>query len=124
MAASVRTILLVEDHTPLRSSLAQLLARHGFHVLDAGDAEHALALFREHRAAIDLVIADMMMPGVTGLDLGAELERDSPVLKILYISGYTESIAAASLRSQSPDRVLLKPFTSEELLARIGELLG
>ena len=124
MTAGERTIVLVEDHAPLRNSISQLLARRGFRVLGAGEAKPALALFHEHRTSVDMVIIDMMMPGMSGLDLGAELERVAPALTILYISGYTESIAAVSLRSQSPDRVLLKPFTPEALLARINGLLS
>jgi CheY-like chemotaxis protein len=65
-----------------------------------------------------------VMPGVSGLDLAAILGRDYPNLKILYISGYIGSLAAEALARRSPERVLLKPFTEDALLARVLMLLG
>ncbi len=66
----------------------------------------------------------MVMPGVSGLDLAADLGREYPNLKILYISGYVGSLVAEALARRSPERVLMKPFTEEALLARVRDLLG
>ena len=64
------------------------------------------------------------MPGMSGLDLATDLDREYPELKILYISGYVGSVAAEVLSRRTPDHVLLKPFTEQALLQRVNLLLG
>ena len=83
-----------------------------------------LELFQANRDRIDLVILDMVMPGLSGLDVASELERQKPGVKILYISSHGASIAMESLLKQSAERVLLKPFTEQSLVERLAHLLG
>lgn len=92
--------------------------------IGAANGQAGLAAFLANREKIDLVILDMLMPGMSGLDLAAELGRQDPALKILYISGHGTSIAMESLRQQSADRVLLKPFNEQALLERVELLLS
>jgi FixJ family two-component response regulator len=66
----------------------------------------------------------MVMPGMSGLDLAAELERLRPGVKILYTSGYGSSVAMESISHRSPDRVLLKPFDAAELVERVSRLVA
>ena len=117
------TILLVEDYAPLRQTLTRLLTRGGFVVLAGGSGEEGLSLFHTHQSAIRLVVIDMMMPGMNGLDLGAALARESPDLKILYISGFAGSVAAMSFQQTISKALLLKPFKGETLLNRVKEML-
>ena len=63
------------------------------------------------------------MPGVSGLDLAGDFDREYPRLKILFISGYTASIVTDALQHRSPDRILLKPFTERTLIGRVRLLL-
>jgi YesN/AraC family two-component response regulator len=64
------------------------------------------------------------MPGISGLDLATDLDREYPNLKILYISGYVGSTAADALARRTPERVLLKPFSEQELLDRVRMLIN
>jgi CheY-like chemotaxis protein len=119
-----RAILVVEDHESLRSLLGMTLRHHGLATLEAGSAAEALRLFHAHRSVIDLAIIDMVLPGMSGLDLAVELERERPDLKILYTSGYVNSIAMEVIARDSPELVLLKPFTQLRLIERVVYLLG
>ena len=117
------TILVVEDDASLRRLVVRMLHRGGFATFAAGKAADGLALVRQRQGAFDLAIIDMVMPGMSGLDLATDLDREYPNLKILYISGYIDSLAADALSRRSPDRVLLKPFTEQALLDRVRLLL-
>ena len=119
-----QTILVVEDQPDLRQFVCRALERDGHHALAAGQALSAFELIKEHAGAIDLAIIDMVLPGPSGLDLASWLDRDFPTLSILYISGHVDSIAMECIAHRSPDCVLLKPFTSSQLLARVNLLLS
>ena len=117
------TILVVEDNGALRRLMLRILSVSGFAVLDAASASQGLDVFRLNTASIDLAIVDMIMPGMSGLDLAAEIERQRPGMKILYISGYASSVAIESISRRSPERVLLKPFDARQLIASVRTLL-
>jgi two-component system cell cycle sensor histidine kinase/response regulator CckA len=119
-----RTVLVVEDDANLRRFLVRVLDSGGFSTLDTARATDALQLVREHSGRLALAVVDLMMPGVSGLDLGGDLDREYPQLKILYISGFVGSLAADALSRRAPDHLLLKPFTGETLLERVSMLLG
>lgn len=116
-------ILVVEDNGALRRLMLRILEGSGYDVLEAGSGAQGLELFRQHSPSLDLAIVDMVMPGISGLDVAAEIERDRPALKILYISGHATSVAMESISRRSPNRVLLKPFDAAELISRVAELL-
>jgi len=113
------TLLVVEDDRSARRFIVRTLTANGFRVIEAPGAEECLEILRTEAGAVDLVITDLVMPRMGGLDLAAELGRRCPQLKILYISGYTASIAIAGIAQRLPHMVLLKPFTEEMLLDRI-----
>jgi DNA-binding response OmpR family regulator len=117
------TVLVVEDDTHLLKLLVCILASGGFDTVAAGRAAEGLSLVRKRRGAFDLAIIDMVMPGMSGLDLATDLDREYPSLKILYISGYAGSLAADALSRRTPHQVLLKPFTGQILLERVRMLL-
>lgn len=119
-----QTILVVDDQTAVRQLISRMLNRSGFKTIEAGTGFQALALFAGARASIDLAIIDMVMPQMSGLDVAAELGRLNPDLKILYISANAESIAIDSIRRRSPEFLLLKPFTEQNLLERVFNLLA
>lgn len=118
------TILVVDDHTPVRQLISQMLIRSGFKTIEAGNGLQALELFEDVHGEIDLAIIDMLMPRMSGLDVAAELARQDPNLKILYVSGHAESIAIDCIRRRSPEHLLLKPFTEQSLVDRVFGLLG
>jgi DNA-binding response OmpR family regulator len=117
------TILVVDDDDAVRSFIAASLEPNGLAVLNARSTEEGLRLFEEYQGTIHVAIIDMMLPGRSGLDLAAELERRVPELKILYVSGYVNSIAIECIARKSPAAVLLKPFQETDLLARVFHFL-
>lgn len=116
-------VLVVEDDRCLLQLLVRSLAGGGFDTVAAGGAADGLALVRERQGAFDLALIDLVMPGMSGLDLATDLHREYPGIEILYTSGYTGSLAADALSRRAPDRVLLKPFTKHALLERVRMLL-
>ena len=117
------TLLVVEDDSAVRELMVWVLSENGFQVLEAESAEAGLGVLQQHPSEIDLAIIDLVMPGASGLDLAAEMGRDHPTAKILYISGYSASIAMESILRRSPESALLKPFTMEQLTERVTQLL-
>jgi CheY-like chemotaxis protein len=119
-----QTILVVDAQTPVRQLISRMLIRSGFKTIEAGNGSQALALFEGTHGPIDLAIIDMGMPRMSGLDVAAELGREHPELKILYVSAHAESIAMDCIRRRSPELLLLKPFTERSLVDRVFGLLG
>jgi CheY-like chemotaxis protein len=118
------TILVVEDDATVRRLIVRVLQRSGFRVIAADSAQYGLALFQSHPNAIKLAILDMVMPGMSGLDLANELRCACPEVRILYISGYIDSVAMESIGHRSPESVLLKPFGKGALVERVQQLLA
>ncbi|MFB3902318.1 MAG: PAS domain S-box protein [Acidobacteriota bacterium] len=118
------TVLLVEDEAPLRLVVGAVLKKGGYRVLPASDATEALALWREQRDQIDLLLTDMMMPGgMSGGQLAELLRREKPSLKVIYTSGYNEDTLRAE-RSLLPDaRFIKKPCPPAALIQAIRESL-
>jgi len=118
------TVLLVEDEGSLRSLVHRALAsRGGYRVIEASCGEEALKVCRNHHAPIDLVLTDVVMPGLKGPDLVARLRPLLPGARVLYMSGYADN-ALEYFQHQNPDAPLLsKPFTTEGLLHAVREVL-
>ncbi len=115
------TILLVEDDARVRSVCRSVLRREGYEVLDASEPLEAIELFRKHQSAIDLVITDLVMPNMTGIQLADVLRHDRPDLNLLFVSGYApEDVLGRSLDART---LLRKPFRPSELLRRVSALL-
>lgn len=116
-------VLVVEDQAPVRRLIVKFLSRHGIQALDADSASEGLSIVHQRGGKIDLAIVDMVMPGVSGLDLATDLIREYPSIKILYISGFVESVAMDVIARRSPHAVLHKPFTEEALMERVDQFL-
>ena len=93
---------------------------HGYTVLDARDGDEALALARQHQGAIHLLIADVVMPGLSGRDLAARLTAERPGLRVLYTSGYTENMVIRTGLEESL-ALLAKPFLPADLLQEVRD---
>ncbi len=121
--AGRETILLVEDDDRLRRLALVMLEQQGYRVLEAGSPFDALRMIREQHGAVDLLLADMIMPQMTGVDLAAQIRTEYPQIKVLFMSGYTERsvMNQGTLTPETP--FLRKPFTSAELADRIREVL-
>jgi PAS domain S-box-containing protein len=110
------TILVVEDEDGLRRLLLEILREAGYTVLDAPHPEAALQLSRDHTQPIELLITDVVMPGLHGPALAERLLRQRPGMRVLYISGYSEP-------DTIPTPFLKKPFSPEELAAAVRGVL-
>src|SRR5580658_1667491 len=117
------TILLAEDETSLRTLTRNTLELCGYKVLEAKDGVEALEVADAHDGTIDLLLTDMVMPGMGGRALAQELTRHRPEVRLAYMSGYTGQ-AGGSQGPIDPGSVfLLKPFTREMLTRKIREAL-
>jgi PAS domain S-box-containing protein len=117
------TILLAEDEDSLRRAATRLLEKHGYRVLAAANGTDALRLFREHAGEIDLLVADVVMPGLGGPQLVGELRRSGGTVRVLFTSGYTERDVQET-KALAPDQPFLaKPWTVTDLLTRVRDVL-
>jgi two-component system, cell cycle sensor histidine kinase and response regulator CckA len=123
-AGGAETILLVEDEESVRQLIRETLESRGYRVLDSGNGRAALALASAHPGAIDLIITDVVMPGLSGHELVHELLSARPATKVLYLSGHSEETVAAPLSPDAPKAFLQKPFTLQNLSRKVREVLG
>ena len=117
------TILLVEDERPVRSTVRRLLERHGYRVLEAANGQDALNLVAARAGEIDLVLSDMVMPGMGGTELAGRVRSLSPTIPVLLMTGYTEE--AITRTGQRPDeQIIEKPFTLHTMLEKVSLALA
>jgi two-component system cell cycle sensor histidine kinase/response regulator CckA len=117
------TILLVEDAEPLRKLAHMFLRDNGYQVLTAADGSEAQQVAAQHPGHIHLLLTDVVMPGINGRVLAERLAPLHPAMKILYMSGYTDSFIAGHGVLEEGIHLLHKPFTEESLLRKVRELL-
>jgi two-component system, cell cycle sensor histidine kinase and response regulator CckA len=124
-AARPRTrILVVDDEQTLVALVRTMLWRAGYEVLEASDGEEALKLAAQPGAPIQLLLTDVVMPGMNGYELAEALTSTHPGLKVLFMSGYTDKALFDSTgRSLGDAPILRKPFTQFKLTNKVAELL-
>jgi two-component system, cell cycle sensor histidine kinase and response regulator CckA len=121
--SGTETILLVEDEPGLRRLMHRTLERYGYTILNANSVDDALVLARGHSGPIDLLLSDVIMPGMNGPDLAQRIVKLRPSVKVLYVSGYN-SQAIEGTNSMSPNaRILAKPFPPQVLAKKVRECL-
>jgi CheY-like chemotaxis protein len=121
---SRKTILLVDDHAAARKSMQRFLLDAGYRILAAHSGRDALKVFTEHSAEVDLLIADIMMPGMNGRELAETLLRQKPGLKVLLVSGYEHApVELAGGFAAGAVEVVRKPFSGKALIKRVSEVL-
>jgi signal transduction histidine kinase/CheY-like chemotaxis protein len=118
------TILLVEDDDAVLRSTSRTLRAKGYTVLEASNAAEAKQLLASCAGGVDLLITDVILPGLSGPQLAAELTRRQPSLRVLYISGYTGRELAPLGVLEPGTELLAKPFLSAELTDRVAQLLA
>jgi PAS domain S-box-containing protein len=118
------TILLVEDDEAVRLFLTKVLERSGYRLIVAERPDLALAMAETDREPIHLVIADVVLPGGTGPQLVKALGRVRPGLPVLYISGHADAVLAHDGPLPKASHYLQKPFSADDLLQRIRQILG
>jgi PAS domain S-box-containing protein len=113
------TILLVDDEEGVRKLVYAILQAHGYNVIEASNGQVALAAFEKNAHKIDLVLTDVVMPQMTGYELGQKISARRPELRILYMSGYRDN----PIGGESDRAFLHKPFTPDVLLTKVRQLL-
>ncbi len=117
------TILLAEDEQDVREVAREFLESGGYKVIEARSGAEALRLAAEHKAAIDLLVTDMVMPGMTGKELARRLQHQHSGIAVIYMSGYSEQTAAETARVEPDMRLLTKPFSRGSILRAVRESL-
>ena len=118
------TILLVEDEEQVRTVIAEILRKHGYHVIETGTPAQALLAAEERSTAIDLLLTDVVMPKMNGRQLAERVCQLRPELQVLYMSGYTDDLITQRGVSDAEVAFIAKPLTPAPLLAKIDELLA
>ena len=117
------TILLVEDETSLRRVVRLILEQASYQVIDAPSGEEALQRCAAHAGSVDLVLSDVVMPGMDGPELVRRLSLERPGLRVLYMSGYADDRLLGHNVVECELEFLAKPFTPEALTAKVRAVL-
>ncbi len=120
--AASATVLLVEDESGVRKFAAEVLRRRGYRVLTAQNPEEAQQVCRGFADPIDLLVTDIVMPGMSGQELAATIQPRRPEMSVLYMSGYPALHLSDRLNRASA--FLAKPFSPAELAEKVSEVLG
>jgi CheY-like chemotaxis protein len=118
---AIEGVLLAEDEETIRSLVGEVLTRSGYKVFAAPNGEEAIRLLGQHAGEIDLLLTDVVMPGMRGPDLARAAARLNPNLRVLYTSGYASEPDEAF---EDPDVAFIgKPFSPKELVSKVRDVL-
>jgi PAS domain S-box-containing protein len=120
----VGTIMLVEDEEAVRAFAKRARESRGYNVLEAGNGEIALDVMNGHDGTIDLMVSDVVMPGMDGSTLAEKVRKLRPETKIIFISGYAQDVFKESMARPEDISFLPKPFSLKQLAARVKEVLS
>jgi len=123
-ASAKGTILVVEDEDQVRAMTCTLLQKAGYTILEGKNGPNAIETSEKHGGPIDLLLTDVVMPRMNGRSLYQKLAARRPEMKVLFVSGYTDSALFRHGMTDSPAAILLKPFTPEALLTHVGQTLA
>lgn len=119
-----KTILFVEDEDSLRTVIGDFLTESGYHMLITANGRDALAIAAAHDGPIDLLLTDVIMPQMSGPELARRIRATRPEMKVIFISGYSETILEPFDVNDSGIALLQKPFTIRVLSAKLREIFA
>ncbi|MCX6632701.1 MAG: PAS domain S-box protein [Candidatus Solibacter sp.] len=114
------TVLVVDEEDAVRRLTVSILKAHGYQTLEAANGSHALAAAEGHKGPIQLILTDVILPGMTGRELARQLRARMPAAKVLYVSGYPEDVIASHAGEGA---FIQKPYSPDLLLAKVAEML-
>jgi len=117
-----KTILLVEDEQIVRELAKKILLQAGYHVLSARNGREAIMACKKIKDALDLLLSDVIMPGMNGLELAKKINAIQPKLKVLYMSGYSDKSIIHEAVTRRGSNFIQKPFSPETLLKKVREI--
>ena len=117
------TVLLVEDENAVRHPALEFLKQCGYTVIEARDGLQAVDVVHKHERPIDLMVTDVVMPGMSGGQLAELLAEKYPNMKVLFVSGYSEQVVLRHRIASLHSNFLQKPFTLKSLAAKVREML-
>ena len=117
------TILIVEDEPVLRDMARLILENCGYRLLEADSGKEALAVWQRACSAIDLLLTDIVMPGMNGPEMAACIHKTLPRLRVVFMSGYTEQALARAGEVDASFEYLQKPFTLKTLTQKVAKVL-
>jgi two-component system cell cycle sensor histidine kinase/response regulator CckA len=119
-----KTILVVDDEAEVRKLVGAMVGQFGYNVLTADSGEHALTLYQNLKRPVDLLITDVVAPGMSGPMLADKMTALQPGLKVLYISGYDSTQVVQKYVVEKGHSLLTKPFTLPQLQEKVQSLLA
>jgi CheY-like chemotaxis protein len=123
-AAAGERVLVVDDEEMVRTLVGRILGTAGYGTVMAASGEEALEVWKREGGRFDLLLTDVVMPGMNGLDLAHRLKEEAPGLPVLVITGYTADVDVGGFAAPKEFRFLGKPFTPELLLRNLEEVLA
>lgn len=117
------TILLVEDEENVRRPITEILASRGYKVLEAADGQQALEISQKHSGPIHLMVTDILMGSMSGVELAEKLSYDRAEMKVLFATGYPAGLAEGSGLDGEDANLIKKPFSGKDLAAKVREVL-
>lgn len=118
------TILIVEDDSGVLGLLEAILSRPGYTVMTAEDGEDALRVCNEHGIKVDLLIADVVMPGMSGHELAEAFKASQPAMKVLYMSGWPMGSGTYRAIEEGRLNFIAKPFSADSISAKVRSILA
>ncbi len=125
MPGQGRVVLVADDNRPMREVLREVLEEAGYRVLEAGDGDEALGVFREHRARVCMAFVDKVMPERDGLEVARHIHMSAPDVGLALMSGYemSDTLAQDPLVTSGAVRLLRKPWRMDELDRLLREMM-
>ena len=121
--SSKRTVLVIEDEHQVRTLVVLMLEKAGYGVLEAAYPNEAASVWRQHSASVDIIVADIWLPGISGPELVGFFQRERPAVRAVFISGMNPEIQPELRKLTRGSEILKKPFTPEEFLAAVERAL-